>query len=71
MFNRALQVKMVKTANVEDNTRPHIHEESFADKLWETKFIAKDIILDVGKVVVAYVVLDTFRQVLITLAEQK
>lgn len=67
MFNRALQVKVVKTKKTETNPdRPETYEEKVA-------VINNSIdraIRKIGMFAIGYIVLDTFRQVLVASANK-
>ena len=70
-INRQLEVKLLKSPkNQQTPTQPQKEEKTFDEKLWSTELIVKDILREVGKGVAAYIVLDTIRQVAITLAKK-
>lgn len=62
MFNRKIQVGLVKSTKSEDNTAP---SETFAEKLNTTMFRFKEIACWAAVGVVMYVAADTLRQVTI------
>lgn len=66
MFNRALQVKMVKTEK-ETTTQPN-PEDVLEKKLAVISRSFENMALKVGKAVIAYVVADTVRQILVAKA---
>ena len=70
-INRQLEVKLLKSPkNQQTPTQPQKKDTSFNDRLWDTELVVKDILREVGKGVAAYIVLDTIRQVAITLAKK-
>jgi len=68
MFNRALQVKMVKSSKNE--TPPVPSEDKFVARTTIVAYAAKQVAQEIGSAVVAYVVLDTIRQVLVARASK-
>jgi hypothetical protein len=65
MFNRMLQVKMIKTKKGEEGI---VVEEDFDEQIVVVGEIVRELMWEAGKMYAGYIVLDTFRQVLITLA---
>lgn len=66
MFNRAIQVKMVK--NDKKNTTEPNFEEVISIKFAQASRMMKDITRTIGIAVIGYVVVDTARQMLIAKA---
>lgn len=66
MFNRSIQVKMVKPAK--DDT---VEDTSFNDKATVIAVIVESAIKKIAFTTLSYVVLDTARQVMITKAQKK
>ena len=70
-INRQLEMKLIKSPkNPPPPPQPQKDYKNFNDKLWDTELVVKDVIREVGKGVAIYIVLDTIRQVAITLAEK-
>jgi hypothetical protein len=68
MFNRALQVKMVKSSKNEAPPTPT--EDKFVSRATFVAYASKSVIQEIGSAVVAYIVLDTIRQVLVAKASK-
>lgn len=66
MFNRKIQVGLVKSSNADDADTPN---ESYTEKLNATTFRLRDIARTVAIGVVMYVAADTVRQVTISLVD--
>lgn len=64
---RELQVKVVKRT---DDMAEAIEDVDFEDKIAIVGDVVKDIMLEAGKLYVGYVFLDTFRKVVITMANR-
>jgi len=69
MFNRAIQVKMVKT---DKKAAPAVakSDQDFEQKAVIATALAERVVKKAALGVAGYVVLDTFRRVLVTLAEK-
>lgn len=68
MFNRKLEVKMVK--NEKKTPACTCNADVVPVKFVYANAAATNMLQSIGKAVVAYIVLDTFRQVLVTMAEK-
>lgn len=66
MFNRKIQVGLVKPSKSNDDGQPR---ESFAARMHITSIHTKKLVREVGVCVAGYVVLDTFRKVMIEQAK--
>lgn len=67
MLNRKLEVKMVKNEN--ENDRPQ-DKEDFLTKAVYAKEVTKELVKTGGYVMVGYLLLDTFRQVMVEKAKK-
>lgn len=65
---KAIQVKMVRP---ETSTAFGSPQVSDVERISQVEHSAKAVIREGGKIVVAFVVLDTFRRVLVELAKKK
>lgn len=67
MFNRALQVKMIKDKKMHEM---HTSDTNFVERAVYAQEIMKDIVKEGMKLVATYILLDTLRRVVVAKFEQ-